>query len=390
MDASRFGRRIAYWRERRGLTQTELGALMGLSLRAIQDIESGARQSDPRFSLIEKAADALHMRVEDLLSDRHLPTVRECIDADELAGLQAAVHQPPQFRPAADVCPGESRDQVVYCWNAFQSAHYSSLGRSLPDLLARVHATGSPDESSMAYQVTSATLIKFGDPVTGMLAADRAIAAARDSGAVVEGSAARRYADALIHLGHGSAAIEALRQAADRLEADLEDAGPAGWSVYGMLLLKSVMAAAERQDGTTVRSLLAQASSIAQRLGSDQNHAFSAFGPTNVRLHEVAAMVALGDGAAAVQAASRIDQVALAVLPRERRAQLLMDLAAGHFLVGRPDSALVVLLAAESLAPQEVHCRASSKKLVGELVSGSRPMPEPRLRALASRCGLIL
>lgn len=243
---------------------------------------------------------------------------------------------------------------------------------------------------STAYQLASATLIKFGDPVTGMLAADRAMSAAEDAGPVVAGSAARRYADALIHLGHGDAAIEVLERAADRLSDDLEHAGPAGWSVHGMLLLKAVMAAAERQDAATVRSLLAQAARIADRLEGDANHMFSAFGPTNVRLHEVAAMVVLGDGAAAVAAAARIDRDALGALPRERRAQLLMDLAAGHFLAGRPDTALLVLLAAEELAPQEVHCRASSRQLVGDLAAGSRPIPEPRLRALAGRCGLQL
>lgn len=385
MDVAGIGPRIAYWRERRGMTQQELGDLMGLSRRMVQDIEAGVRQRDPRLSLIERAAHALQVPIDVLLSDRQAPE-RECVDEAEMGALRSAVHRPGAHYPT--VGAPDARSAVWHAWSAFQAAHYSSLGRLLPGLIAQAHAAAAADVLSTAYQLASATLIKFGDPVTGMLAADRAIAAAQGAGPAVEGSASRRYADALIHLGHGDAALDALDHAAARLAADLEAEGEAGWSVHGMLLLKAVMAAAERGDGATVRSLLGQAGRIAERLGRDANHMFSAFGPTNVRLHEVAAMVVLGDGAAAVAAGSRIDRSALEQLPCERRAQLLMDLAAGHFLLGRPDSALVVLLAAESLAPQEVRCRASSRKLVGDLVRGASPMPESRLRALAGRCGL--
>ena len=66
----------------------------------------------------------------------------------------------------------------------------------------------------------------------------------------------------------------------------------------------------------------------------------------------------------------------------------MTDLAAGHALTGAFDSALLALLAAERLAPQEVHCRASTRELVTSLMAGSRPMPKTRLRALATRCGV--
>lgn len=254
----------------------------------------------------------------------------------------------------------------------------------------QAHGCGPDDAGilSTAYQLASATMLKFGDPTSAMIAADRAIAEADGCDPVVAASAARRYSDALTHLGDGVGAQEAALRAADRLSGDLEAVGPAGWSVYGMLLLKSAMGAAARGDAGTVRSLLAQAAQIAERLRGDANHVWSAFGPTNVRLYEVAAMVALGDGAAAVTAAASIGQVQLEALPRERRAQFLMDLAAGHALTGRVDSALLVLLAAERLAPQEVHCRAVARTLVSDLMRATRPMPGNGLRALAARCGI--
>lgn len=388
MDVGGVGRRIAYWRERRGMTQEQLGALLGLSRRMVQDIEAGLRQSDPRLSLLESAADALSVPIEALLADREV-VPRECVDASEIGELRTVLHRPPVHYPDADD-GREAPRAVVYGWNAFQAAHYSSLGRLLPGLIVQAHAA-VPDDAgtlSTAYQLASATMLKFGDPTSAMIAADRAIATAAGVDPVVQASAARRYSDALTHLGDGDGAQDAALHAANRLADDLESAGPAGWSVYGMLLLKSVMAAAERGDAGTVRSLLGQAGRIAERLGRDANYQWSAFGPTNVLLYEVAAMVVLGDGAAAVTAAAAIGRPQIEALPRERRAQLMMDLAAGHALTGRADSALLVLLAAERLAPQEVHCRASSRALVGNLMRAARPLPESGLRGLAARCGI--
>ncbi len=61
MDAHAIGRRIAYWRDRRRLTQQDLGHLMGRNRRGIQDLERGERQADPRVSVMEDAARALRI-----------------------------------------------------------------------------------------------------------------------------------------------------------------------------------------------------------------------------------------------------------------------------------------------------------------------------------------
>jgi transcriptional regulator with XRE-family HTH domain len=376
---------MAYWRERRSLSQTALGELMGMSLRAIQDIEAGVRQADPRLSLVESAAAALSVPIEALLSDGPAPS-RECVDEAEIAAIREVLHRPrahfPKRAPAEQPAKG-----VAYGWGAFQTSHYGTIGRFLPGLIVEAAVDGG-DPLSYAYQLASATMVKFGEAGDAMLAADRAMAAAETGGPIVQASASRRYSDALSLIGDHSAAVDAALTAADRLERDLHAHGAAGWSVYGMLLLKACMGAAARGDAAGVRSLLASAARIAAELPADSNEAWSAFNSTNVKLYGVAAYVALGDGAAAVSAATRISQDDLANLPRERRAHFMTDLATGHALTGALDSALLVLLAAERLAPEEVHCRASTRALVLDLWNGARPMPETRLRALASRCGV--
>ncbi|MDN3060060.1 helix-turn-helix transcriptional regulator [Streptomyces sp. SRF1] len=69
MDARVIGRRIVYWRERRRLTQSGLGALMGKSRRTIQGLELGDRQADPRLSVLEESARAPRIPLEWLLRD---------------------------------------------------------------------------------------------------------------------------------------------------------------------------------------------------------------------------------------------------------------------------------------------------------------------------------
>jgi hypothetical protein len=88
--------------------------------------------------------------------------------------------------------------------------------------------------------------------------------------------------------------------------------------LYGALLLTGAMAAAYQGDPITSRALLNEAATTARRLGIDANHAYTAFGPTNVGVHRVSAAVALGDGGAVIQHARAVHPVQLPMV--ERRA----------------------------------------------------------------------
>jgi hypothetical protein len=75
-------------------------------------------------------------------------------------------------------------------------------------------------------------------------------------------------------------------------------------------------------------------------------------------------------------------------LPRERRAHYRVDTARALTQAGRRVEAVETLLEAEREAPEEVHCRPHSKKLVEDLTLLGAGSAEGRLRALAQRCGL--
>lgn len=411
MDSQGIGRRIAYWRSRRRLTQHEFGTLIGQTRRWVQDLEGGHRQRDPRLSVLENAARVLQIRLEVLLSD----TVgAQCIDAVELEAIRAVLLRHDVITGTADATPNpdeplpieDLRRRLAYARTTFQTGRFASLGSLVPELLAKAsHATAQhQDEAqreafrvlSLALELTEAAAIKFGDTDLAMAAGYRAVAAAeRSDDPVIMASAARHLADAMTSHGQAQAAAAFAIASADRLGAELRQRGPDGYSVLGMLWLKAAMAQAtaatvadDARAADPVSAFLDQADEHAAELGRDDNRLWTAFGPTNVSLYRVAAHVQHSEGAEAVAVAVDIPEPARAGLPRERRAHHLADLARAYMQAGRREEAVNELLKAEAEAEEEVLCRPRTKRLVEDLRLFGVGSAEGRLRALAGRCGL--
>jgi hypothetical protein len=186
---------------------------------------------------------------------------------------------------------------------------------------------------------------------------------------------------------HGDQALNLLRADIDRLEPGLGTASAEYLSLYGMLFLLGGVVAARQGQAAVARDLHSEGRVVADRIGDDRNERWTAFGPTNVVLHQVAALVDLGDGGAAVQAADTVRPDGLANLPRERRANFFVDVARGHALEGRRDEAVTALLHAEQFAPDEVRCRPLALTLIADLQRQGPGRPPLSLRQLAVRVG---
>jgi transcriptional regulator with XRE-family HTH domain len=411
MDSQGIGRRVAYWRNRRRMTQQEFGMLMGQTRRWVQDLEGGHRQRDPRLSVLENAARVLQIRLEVLLSDT---AGAQCIDAVELESIRAVLLRHDVITGTAEATPGpdepvpieDLRRHLAYARTTFQTGRFASLGSLVPELLAKAsHATAQHQNEaqrdafrvlSLTLELTEAAAIKFGDTDLAMAAGYRAVVAAeRSEDPVSMASAARHLADAMTSHGQAQAAAAFAVASAERLGTDLRRRGPDGYSVLGMLWLKAAMAqataAAVADDARTadpVPAFLDQADEHAAELGRDDNRVWTVFGPTNVALHRVAAHVQLSQGAEAVAVALGIPEPALAGLPRERRAHHLADLARACMQAGRREDAVNELLKAEAEAKEEVLCRPRTKQLVEDLRLSGAGSAEGRLQALAGRCGL--
>ncbi|MEW2262485.1 helix-turn-helix domain-containing protein [Streptomyces sp. NPDC047853] len=402
MDTSGIGRRIAYWRDRRGFTQTDFGQLMGQTKRWVQDIEGGKRQQDPRLSVLMRAADVLRISLEQLLTDsRPEPSADSSPPADVLGVFDALYKNSDSTHPPVLAV---IQRRLGYCCEAFQACHYATLARELPPLIvgaeqaAHSAPVGAQSEAhavlSRVYQLVASYLHKYGHPtaVQASLAADRALTAAERSGDPVQlGAAARRVVKSLVYQQRAETAAEFATVTARRLADGLTERGPLGLSTLGMLYLSAALAASS-QERTTARVRAAtvfvdEAADVAEQQGTDLNMDWTMFGPTNVGLHRVDMLVRFENGWSALEAADSIVPEALARMTRERRAGHCVAMARASLLTRRKDNAAAALLAAEKLAPEEVRGRPDTVDLVKDVV-GATARPGGQLRALAERCGL--
>ncbi|WP_323369539.1 helix-turn-helix domain-containing protein [Streptomyces alkaliterrae] len=386
------GRRIAYWREHRGLTQAELGRLMGQSRRWVQDLEGGHRQTDPRLSVLLRAAVALRVPLARLMADE--PANAEPTPPPEVSALADVLVTPIPDGEGVQVTALEKR--ITYCCQAWAAGHYTAVARELTAVLPVAHRTAETTSAaavllSRAYQLSASLLFKFGAATRtpAVLAADRALAAAQQAGdAVAMGAAARRVTRGLIHQRRYAAAVGYATDTATTLRPDLERHGPAGLSTLGMLYL--VAAVAATGDGrsqhaiSTATEQLETAREVA--LIDERSGDFTEFGLTNVQLHEADVLLRLDDAWSALETARKIEPQAVRKLSRERQSRFLITTARAAALTRRREDAIRDLLNAERLAPEELR-RPDVLRLVAELLE-LVPTPSAKLTGLARRCGL--
>lgn len=162
----------------------------------------------------------------------------------------------------------------------------------------------------------------------------------------------------------------------------MSEPSPEYVSVYGTLLLVGSLASARNEDRLGAHEFLREADKAATLLGGDQNYLWTAFGPTNVKIHRVASAMDLGDVQVAIDLGERIDTSGM---PVERRVRHAMETARALTAWNRPDDALATLLDAERLAPEQVRHHALSRRLVQSWMRRRHGKPNYELAALAQR-----
>jgi transcriptional regulator with XRE-family HTH domain len=386
---------VLYWMQRRGMTRQVFADRLGKSVSWVDKIKAGDRQLD-RVGVLRQIAGVLDIPLIVLIDPDEAEQRRLCPDEREIEAVRHALGRYDAitnvFRLNGDVLPEPDLTKlersVRYGWMAFQAANYHAVGQLLADLIrdAQSAVWQLDDESrrsaqvwlAWTYQLTAATAFKLGDSQLGWIAADRGIQVAEQTADLtLIGSAARRVAHALSSSQQSREAVVMVRSAANRLEPRLASGDTAFVSAYGMLLLKGSIAAARLGQASDVRDLQSEALSVAGRLDGEHNEHWSAFGVTNVRVHEVSALADMQGAGLVIEAAERLTLDDLLRLPRERRASHLLDVTRGYMQWGKRDEAASTLLDADQLAPEEVRCRRLTRQVINELVHsyprGSRP-----------------
>jgi transcriptional regulator with XRE-family HTH domain len=280
----------------------------------------------------------------------------------------------------------------------YQACRYAGLFRRLPTLLGQLDAAcqelGGDEQlrslalAADAYHVTAGLLLKLDDRGLAQLAADRSMRAARASqDPVAIAASARIVVHALLTGGYLPAAVSTATHHAAQLDRDLPRHDAGSLSVYGLLLLRGAIAAAQNGQKSTAGELLSEASRAAEHVGSDANLRGMAFGPANVRLHEVSVAVAFGDAGTAIETAQSINPAAFAVT--ERKAALLIDTARAYFQWGKYEDAYRDLRAADQVAHEEITTRPGTRRLAGDLAALAPPSIRRDARDFAVRVGAL-
>ncbi|GAA2317728.1 hypothetical protein GCM10010376_40690 [Streptomyces violaceusniger] len=234
------------------------------------------------------------------------------------------------------------------------------------------------------YAIAARVAIKAGDDHLLIVAADRAVQAARDGGhALALAEAHRMVSSGYRRAGRYDRAAQVAVRAADELASARDVPAGARASAQGQLLARAAYTAAKGADRSGAMELLARAGAVAGR-SADEQTAGGWFGPRQVILHEVSVHQVLSAPDKAVAAARRVDPRGL---PLERVARLGLDVARAYNDWGRPEECLRALLSVERVVPQEVR-RPGTRALTAGLLFG--PAHVPGLREFATRTGALL
>lgn len=398
-DDMTIGERVAFYRHRRGLTQSVLAGLVGRTEDWLRKVEHNVLPLD-RLSVLRRLAFALDVALGDLIGEPVLMAWADGSGRRTVPALRAALMDHRQFltspRPGEPVRLDTLSSELAEQWSDYQNSRYARLTQRLPLLITdaqaacRHHGHGDADGqrahtlAASAHQLATAFLTKLGETDLAAISASRGLAAANTSGnELMIGSLYRSAAHALLSIGEFEQAVALIRAAADHLEPGLSHATPEYLSVYGMLHLVGAVASSRREDRSDTTTFLTEADMAATRIGHDANHLWTSFGPTNVKIHRVTAAMELGNVQVAVDLGPRIDTRAL---PIERRVRHAIETARAYARWNRANDGLALLLDAETYAPEQVRYHRLSRILVREIIR--LPRVPDRAIELATRMGV--
>jgi transcriptional regulator with XRE-family HTH domain len=389
------GERIRIYRGRRGLSQRELAGLIGRSESWLSQVERGVRSVD-RFSVLVDIAQVLKTNVQTLAGTRleYAPNGDVPVDGIEAVAAALTVYPALEGMPDPEARPRVDVERICEAaHDRYQAADYSAAARMLPSLIHTVDNLASTSEDDdlrwaltmqhHTYLVTAKLLTKTGDGYLAWLAADRAATASVRLGSSALGAlAAYQVVCALLKLDKIGDAERVALAAAE----NVDDNTPLGLSAQGALFLIAAIIAGRRGDRRSATERLRRAQYLADTLGEDANHGWTAFGPTNVALHQVSVATELGDSETAIRYAEQIDTANMPDILRSRRAQVHIDAAWAYSQRSDDAAAVVNLMEAERIAPQVLRYNFLARDIIRGLLRRERRTATPGLRGLERVC----
>ena len=400
-QAREIGRRVRYWRDRRHLDRQTFADRVGRSTSWLDKIESGERAL-VRLPMIERVAEVLAIAPEVLTDSNAADRAEGCVDVAEVQAIRTALGAYPalgavqadQLRPLSTVLR-----QAEYLDLAWTTSRFTVVAQHLPALIdeAQLHVLTAKRADQLdahrtlvtTYRLASSMLLKFEANHIAWLAADRAMHTAistDDTWSLAR--ATRSVARAMAASDQRNEAVTTSLAMTDRMRPELtRDAGNL-LALFGMLFLATSITAAESEDAGLALEMHSEATAAAARLRPTDATHNTFFGPTNVAIHRVAALVRLHESGQALEFARTIDPTRVARLSPERKVNFLLDLVEAHASTADYSQAVRLLEQAEQTAPEEVHCRPLAHGLLRSLLHNTIGDQGRVVRQMAIRAGV--
>ncbi|MBQ6640714.1 MAG: helix-turn-helix transcriptional regulator [Saccharopolyspora sp.] len=384
-------------RELRGrlYTQRQLAERAAVSVDLVRKLEQGTRNTASVASL-HRIARALDVTLADLMGRATLPEQHQdegvtalrfaVTGVDDLVGTAPVEVEP--------MTHDEATRTLTHLWGTYWAGKYEQLTALLPGVLHSLRATvGASGSRATAaelladgYWVAGCVLVHLKQSDAAFLAARQAAQAADTSAdpllaAMVRGSIAWQLMASGRYAESEALAVRAAESIAPRGEAALPQL-----SAYGSLVLTAGTAAARSRSEARATDLVAESARAAERIGGDRSDYHTAFGPSQLTMQSVDIGVQTGEYRRALDAARGMPGNG-ASLPVAARARHLTDRALANTRLGRPGSALPLLVAAEQMAPSWARHQNLIKSVTRDLLH-TRLSAEPGLRNLAERLGV--
>lgn len=400
------GKALRDARLRRGLTQTEAGARTGYSGSAISRIENGGPIELNTLLDLAKCYDVDLWQLgignvpprpdpdsggSDMHRRQFLAMAGLSVPVWALARLDESLTLMPD--PPGPVSATAAADHLDRCRALYDKGRHTDLVTNLPDLLAAGHqhaeSTGTPHSwatLASSYELATHILSNLGSHDSSRLTADRAVIYARHAESPVTIATATRALS--IVLRHQQLADLAQRVNLDAI-TEIEKSGlntPDERTMFVQMLCSTAYAAARSGDHDRASELTRDADQALRLLPPQPRCAATpvnatALTPKQVQLYKVSMHNALGDSAAALEAARTLHPTMFPTA--ERRARLFADLANAWWLHGRPDQSAKALTAAYRQIPGEVVNRPAIRTLATNLITSHPQTPDVhRLRSI--------
>ncbi|ASO20864.1 transcriptional regulator with XRE-family HTH domain [Actinoalloteichus hoggarensis] len=393
-DASHVGAAIRRARLAANLTQPRLARQAAVSLSLLGKVECGDRVAT--HALLTAVSRALKIPVERLTGQPYADNRRDEQTHRAVEALRTVLRH---YDLPGDITPRplpELAADVECIARMRRNAQYGALAARLPSLVEELTAAsqlaGTTDVPQVfgllvtVYHATHTLLHRLGyADLAESVEHHLTQAAHRASDPLAGGLAHWARVQSFQSAGDYAHGLRLMDTARAELDDTLRAPDEAAITVYGSLHLRSVTLASRAGDADTARSHLAAARDLAKDLNTDHVHYGLTFGPANITTHEVAAHVELGDGAAALTAAT--GWAPPRTMPRTRRGHHHLDLARAHLILGDRHSCLNALQHAKHIAPQQTRLHPMVRETTSVLISLYR-RSHPELSHYADWLGL--